>query len=103
MDALSAISRTQANHCRRGTTARRATWVEFPATATFTRVPSMMCPTCLAGDDPALDTLPGAHHPGVAPATCPTCAVSSIEYGLTLAIDATLADMIGLDRLDGAL
>ena len=37
------------------------------------------------------------------PATCPTCGVTSIEYGMTLAIDATLSELSGLDRLDDAL
>lgn len=104
MDARSsAISTTGASHGRRDATARRAAWTEIPTSTQFAQVPAVTCPTCLAADDAALDCLAGAEHPGVAPATCPTCGVTSIEYGLTLALDATLAELKGLERLDDAL
>lgn len=104
MDAHSVSSRTKAHHSRRCTTARRAAWTELPQAATFAQAPGGMCSTCFAADESDLDGLPGAaHHPQVAPAPCPTCGVTSIEYGLTRAIDAALAEMTGLDRLDAAL
>lgn len=103
MDAHSVSSRTKAHHGRRCTTAPRAAWTDLPQAATFAQVPGVLCSTCLAADESVLDRLAGAEHPCVARATCPTCGVSSIEYGLTLSLDAALAEMTGLDRLDGAL
>lgn len=63
----------------------------------------MACPTCQACTHAGVDAMAGAEHPGVTPATCPTCGITSIEYGLVLAIDAVLGDMGGLERLDDAL
>ena len=45
------------------------------------------CPTCQACHDPRLNDLPGATHPGVEDATCPTCGQTSLEFGLRLALD----------------
>lgn len=93
------ISRTGATHGRRSATARATFVAEAPAASFFAPLPDALCPTCLAEAEGS----GGDTHPGVLPATCPTCGVTSLEYGLTLAIDATLADMAGLQRLDEAL
>lgn len=74
---------------------------------------AMPCPTCLVGDDveepvhpPRCDHLDAGATPdsvGVPPALCPTCGVTSLEWGLAVAMDQELADVLGLDRLARAL
>lgn len=93
------ISRT-AEHRRRATARHAATTVEAGAASVGPlQAKDAACPTCLAADGDVLDVLPGAAHPGVLPARCPTCGVTSIEYGLVGAIDDVLVEMTGLDRL----
>ncbi|QQS02347.1 MAG: hypothetical protein IPK37_08590 [Austwickia sp.] len=106
MSRMSAtISRPTIERGRRtAAAARAAASCEIPAAvpATSGQV-TAACPTCQAAGDSAIDVLPGASHPGVRPAQCPTCGVTSIEFGLVLAIDDVLVEMTGLDRLDKAL
>lgn len=101
------ISRQTTGHGRRTAAARSAGACEAPALVPNPAAAAgpvlAACPTCLSATEPSLDALPDAAHPGVRAAQCPTCGVSSIEYGLVLAIDAVLADMGGLERLDRAL
>ncbi len=61
------------------------------------------CPTCQACHDARLNDLPGATHPGVDAATCPTCGQTSLEFGLLLALDEIIGELHGLARLDAAL
>ncbi|MBW3084054.1 hypothetical protein KEM60_00237 [Austwickia sp. TVS 96-490-7B] len=59
------------------------------------------CPTCgLTADSPD-DT--ATTTSGVAPATCHDCGITSIDYGLTLAIDALVHDAHGWDALSQAV
>ncbi|MBW3084056.1 hypothetical protein KEM60_00239 [Austwickia sp. TVS 96-490-7B] len=95
------ISRTNSTHGRRRVATRAAAVVETPGVTASSLLDH--CPTCSAANSTALDVAEGDSYPGVAAAICPTCGVSSIEYGLTLAIDATLREMAGLERLDEAL
>lgn len=97
------ISRSTTEHGRRSSAARSALSRDVPAAASMGELAhAANCPTCLAAGTAALDALPGAQHPGVLPAQCPTCGVTSVEYGLLVAIDAVLADMSGLALLDAA-
>lgn len=96
------IARPTTAHGRAATRPAVAGGAPVAATASALAA-SATCPTCLAAGAACLDALPGAAHPGVLPAQCPTCGVTSIEYGLVIAIDNVLLDMHGLDRLDAAI
>lgn len=57
------------------------------------------CPTCVGGPVQIVDE----YDASVAPALCPTCGQTSVEYGMILEMDAILARLNGLDALDRAL
>ncbi|MCA0436180.1 MAG: hypothetical protein M9891_01310 [Austwickia sp.] len=95
------ISRSTSEHGMRNAAVRSGIRCESPAVDTLAAAAT--CPTCLAAPQGILDPLPGATHPGVRPAACPTCGVTSIEFGLVVAIDDVLGEMVGLDRLAAAL
>lgn len=99
------ISRSTTDHGRRTAATRMAISTDVPARTAGgpAQQAHATCPTCLAATESCLDVLPGATHPGVRAAQCPTCGVTSIEYGLVLAIDAVLVDMTGLERVAAAL
>lgn len=104
MDTItSAATARTAAHAHR---APRA-YVEVPTRSTVVVVADLVadgaCPVCLACTDPAVAELPGDEHPGVAPATCPECGRTSLEYGLTVAMNDVLGSLSGLARLDAAL
>ncbi len=58
-----------------------------------------MCPTCAAGPVQVQDE----YTASVAPAMCPTCGETSVEYGMIVEMDTLLRGMNGLDALDVAL
>lgn len=62
------------------------------------------CPTCWIGPadqaTAAVARFGGEYGYDAAPATCPTCLVTSMEWGLVTAMDAVLAELLGLARLD---
>ncbi len=65
------------------------------------------CPTCWIGPadraTAAVARFSGEYGYDVAPATCPTCLVTSVEWGLVAAMDAVLAELLGLTRLEAAV
>lgn len=58
----------------------------------------MPCPTCLVAADEGFDG-PDTGGPWAEPACCPTCGVVSVEWGLAVATDAALRELLGLERL----
>lgn len=58
-----------------------------------------MCPTCATGPV-AIDD---EYTASVAPARCPTCGQTSVEYGMIAEMDAILATMHGFDALTAAV
>lgn len=58
-----------------------------------------MCPTCAAGPAEVVDE----YTASVAPAMCPTCGETSVEYGMIVEMDALLRGMTGLDALSAAI
>lgn len=73
----------------------------------FASALSIPCPTCWIGPadeaTAAVDRFSGEYGYDVSPATCPTCLVTSVEWGLVAAMDAVLAQLLGVTRLEAAV
>lgn len=65
---------------------------------------ALPCPTCWIGPadvaTAAVGRFAGEYGYDVPPATCPTCGVTSLEWGLVAAMDAVLAGLLGLARVE---
>lgn len=65
------------------------------------------CPTCWIGTadqaSAAVARFGGEDGYDVAPATCPTCLVASVEWGLVVATDALVNGLLGMARLEATV
>ncbi len=65
------------------------------------------CPTCWIGPadhaSAAVGRFTGEYGYDVAPANCPTCQVASTEWGLVEAMKRTLAELLGMARVEEAV